>query len=44
MIDGHMDRGGGARELYVLYHNAVVWLLVSFVENPMDDKGAVQVC
>lgn len=34
MIDGHMDRGDGARKLNLLNHNAVVWLLVSFVEYP----------
>jgi hypothetical protein len=34
---GHMDRDDGARELYLLYHNAVVWLLVSFIENPKNE-------
>ena len=37
MIDGHMDRGDGARELYLLYHDAVIWLLVSFIEYSKNE-------
>ena len=37
MIDRHMDRGDGARKLNLLYHNAVVWLLVDFIENPKNE-------